>query len=142
MIDLNVTLLSVCQSALSDGGGYNSDASYVWNFMATTPSSSTTLLSSHEEKCSDFYIACRTNDIDKVKRILKTYKPADIDYIEPCGSTALHAASFYGYYEIVKLLLGCDASKNIKNKFGLTPSQEAKTPQIKNLFDRFGNSDA
>ncbi|CAF2072571.1 unnamed protein product, partial [Rotaria magnacalcarata] len=56
--------------------------------------------------------------------------------LQPNGSTALHAASFYGHKEIVNLLLERGAARNIVNKFNLTPFDEAQTKTIKNLFCR------
>lgn len=49
-----------------------------------------------EGTCSEFYMACRNNDMDKVKQLIKMMTPEDIDRIEPNGSTALHAACFHG----------------------------------------------
>ncbi|CAF1412684.1 unnamed protein product, partial [Didymodactylos carnosus] len=62
----------------------------------------------------------------------------------PNGSTALHAASFYGHYDIVRLLLNARASRSIKNKYECLPIHEAKTSQIRELFlrnesNRFGD---
>ena len=93
---------------------------------------------------SDFYKSCRNNDVDSVKSLVETMTPAQIDQLEPNGSTALHAACYYGHDEIVKLLLEKGASRSIKNKYDCTPYEEGKTDAIKELFsrenadDRFG----
>jgi hypothetical protein len=83
---------------------------------------------------SEFYYACRNGDAAKVKTLLSTMFTTDIDRIEPNGSTALHAAAYFGHTDIVRLLLDKDASRNQKNKYGKTPEEEAKTPEIAQLF--------
>lgn len=85
---------------------------------------------------SDFYHSCRNNDIKSVKSLLQTMTPAQIDQLEPNGSTALHAACYYGHDEIVKLLLEKGASRSIKNKYNLTPFEEGNTDAIRELFSR------
>ncbi|CAF4749805.1 unnamed protein product [Rotaria sp. Silwood1] len=45
---------------------------------------------------SDFYLACRNGDINAVKRMLCDKKRVNINRMEPNGSTALHAASYFG----------------------------------------------
>ncbi|CAF1307326.1 unnamed protein product [Didymodactylos carnosus] len=73
----------------------------------------------------------------------------DIDRLETTRmgkSTALHAASFYGHIEVVKLLLEHNASKTIRNFDNLTAEDEACTRDIKCLLSneednhRFGGS--
>jgi hypothetical protein len=83
---------------------------------------------------SDFYHACRNNDIDSVKSLVETMTSDQINKLEPNGSTALHAASYNGHYEIVELLLKKGASKSIKNQYNCTPYEEAKSDAIKQLF--------
>lgn len=85
---------------------------------------------------SDFYNACRDNDINSVKSLLQTMTPDRIDKLEPNNSTALHTASYNGHYEIVKLLLEKGASTSIKNRYNLTPYEEGKTDEIRKLFLR------
>ncbi|CAF4890082.1 unnamed protein product, partial [Rotaria magnacalcarata] len=62
---------------------------------------SSTTTTTSPPKCSDFYIACRDNNQGKVKELLETMTPDEVDRLEPNGSTALHAACFYGHYHIV-----------------------------------------
>ncbi|CAF3688360.1 unnamed protein product [Rotaria socialis] len=103
------------------------------------PTSSTTTTTS-PLKCSDFYIACRDNDQGKVKELLETMTPDEVDRLEPNGSTALHAACFYGHYHIVELLLKKGADRAVQNRHQCIPFDEAKNDDIKELFLRIPNS--
>jgi len=86
--------------------------------------------------CSNFYMACRNNNIKEVRKLLEKMTIDQIDQIEPNGSTALHAACFHGHIDIVKLLLEVGADRAIQNKFQCLPFDEAKNGQIKELFYR------
>ncbi|CAF1190990.1 unnamed protein product [Adineta ricciae] len=90
---------------------------------------------------SDLYLACKENRVEDVERRLQTATLEDINRIEPLESTALHAASFYGHEKIVKLLLDRGALRTIQNKHNLTPFQEAKTLEIRKLFERTPHSE-
>ncbi|CAF1605201.1 unnamed protein product [Didymodactylos carnosus] len=83
-----------------------------------------------------FYFACRTGDLDYVRRILPTMTWQQLNQIQHNGSTYLHVASYTGRTEIVRLLLqhGCLRSK--LNSYGLTPYDEALTEDVKALFHR------
>jgi ankyrin repeat protein len=83
---------------------------------------------------SEFYYACRSGDVAKVKTLLSSMSTTDIDRIEPNSSTALHAAAYFGHTDIVRLLLDKGASRSQKNKYDKTPEEEAKTPEIAQLF--------
>ncbi|CAF2019860.1 unnamed protein product [Rotaria magnacalcarata] len=86
---------------------------------------------------SDFYYACRNGLIDKVREQLSNMTLAEIDQIQANGSTALHAASYYGHAEIVKLLLDSGASRSIENEqHKCLPYDEAEKEEIKKLFIR------
>ncbi|CAF3451342.1 unnamed protein product [Rotaria sp. Silwood1] len=85
---------------------------------------------------SEFYLACRNGDIDTVKRLLPSLTLHDINRMEPNGSTALHAASYYNHFDIVKLLLEAGAVRSIINMYNMTPADEAATSAIKLLFRR------
>jgi hypothetical protein len=87
-------------------------------------------------KCSDFYLACRNNNVDEVKRLLETIDQCEMDIVEPNGSTALHAASFHGHREVVRLLLTAGADRALHNKYNYLPFDEAKDDEIKELFNR------
>ncbi|CAF0977669.1 unnamed protein product [Rotaria sp. Silwood1] len=105
--------------------------------IETTAPPPTTVASSNQ--LSDFYLACRNNNIEEVQRLLGTIEMNDVDRIEPNGSTALHAACFHGHQEIVDLLLKQGANRAIQNKYGCLPFDEAKTAEIKQLFYRIPN---
>ena len=90
--------------------------------------------------CSDFYLACRNNRVEEVTRFLKQMMLNEVDRMEANGSTALHAASYHGHYEIVKLLLEAGADRAIRNKYNNLPFDEAKNDDIKNLFLRVPNA--
>lgn len=92
--------------------------------------------SSTTTKPSKFYFACRNNDVNRVTSLLPTLTLEEINQTEPNGSTALHAAAYYGHHEIVSLLLSKGAQRMIKNIHGCTPYDEAKTEDIKQLFQR------
>jgi hypothetical protein len=89
---------------------------------------------------SEFYCACRDGDIDKVRKELPKMDLGELDKIQGNGSTALHAASYYGHTEIVKMLLNRGASRSIQNKHKCVPYDEAKTEEIKKLFLRQSSS--
>lgn len=59
-----------------------------------------------------------------------------VNQIEPNGSTALHAASFYNHSHIVQLLLSSGCSRTTLNFRGATADQEAATDEIRALFNR------
>ena len=85
---------------------------------------------------SELYKACRSGDLSMVALLLPLLTVEEINQLEPNGSTSLHAASFYGHIDIVRLLLEKGARRNVLNEFQLTPADEAKTSEIKQLFNR------
>jgi len=52
---------------------------------------------------------------------------ANIHATDNDGSTPLHFAAEYGNLEVVKLLLKRGADKNLKDKYGNTPLESAKS---------------
>ncbi|CAF4007354.1 unnamed protein product [Rotaria sp. Silwood1] len=87
---------------------------------------------------SDFYLACRNGDINAVKRMLCDKKRVNINRMEPNGSTALHAASYFGQADIVELLLKeKDIIVSQKNIYGFTAYQETTNDKIRQIFVRF-----
>ncbi|CAF1358130.1 unnamed protein product [Adineta steineri] len=86
------------------------------------------------QKTSNLYWACRNDDIDTVKKILPKLKLTNINLIESNGSTALHAASFYGHANIVRLLLQQGAQTDIRNKYDKTAEEEASTDEVRAAF--------
>ncbi|CAF3960268.1 unnamed protein product [Rotaria magnacalcarata] len=89
---------------------------------------------------SEFYRACQDGDIPLVEWLLPSFSLADVDRIEPNGSTALHAASSNGHPEVIRLLLEKGASRQQLNIFNITPANVAKTSEIKQLFHRPTNT--
>ncbi|CAF2810804.1 unnamed protein product [Rotaria sp. Silwood2] len=81
---------------------------------------------------SAFYRACCDGDLSIVKQLLPTLSLEEINRIEPNDSTALHAASHYGHYEIVELL----------RKKGAIPCDEASSPKIQEPFFMSSSADA
>jgi len=89
-----------------------------------------------QQKTSEFYWACRNGDMDTVKKILPSLKANEVNRIESNGSTALHAASYYGHANVVRLLLEHDADTTIRNKYEKTAKEEASTDEIRTLFEQ------
>ncbi|CAF1468658.1 unnamed protein product [Rotaria sp. Silwood1] len=85
---------------------------------------------------SQFYYACRNGHVDEVREQLPKMTLHEIDQIQANGSTALHAACYYGHVEIVKLLLKRGASRSIQNVHKCLPYDEAEKEEIKKLFLR------
>lgn len=83
---------------------------------------------------SEFYCACCNGDLTNVKALLTSMSTTEIDCMEPNGSTALHAASYFSHIDIVRLLLEKGASPDQKNKYGKMPEEEAKNSEIAQLF--------
>jgi len=95
--------------------------------MTSTSPSSTT---------SEFYYACRNGLIDQVREQLPNMSLEKINQVQSNGSTALHAACYYGHEEIVNLLLEKGASRSIPNKHKCIPYDETENEEIKKLFLR------
>lgn len=94
-------------------------------------------------KVSEFYLACRNGDLNTVQQLLPSLSDEQKNSLESNGSTALHAASYYGYHDIVKLLLENGCATWILNKYENTPYDEGKDEEMRQLFrrpDRDGDS--
>ncbi|CAF2689945.1 unnamed protein product [Rotaria sp. Silwood2] len=92
-------------------------------------------------EASALYWACRNGDIDTVQKLTASIPYADINCLEPNGSTALHAASFFGHANVVRLLLHqYGVMRHRRNRHGLTAYEEADTDEIHLLFHRSPNS--
>ncbi len=89
-------------------------------------------------KASEFYMACREGDLQRVNRYLKTLTVREINKVEVANnSTALHAASYFGHPDVVKRLLEVGANVHTRNGLGLTAEEEAQTQEIKDLFKQY-----
>jgi ankyrin repeat protein len=89
-----------------------------------------------ELKSSEFYFACRTGDLVSVDRLLNRLSFYELNRLEPNGSTALHAAAYYGHINIVQRLIEHGAIvRTLQNKYHLTPAQETKNEDIKRLLE-------
>lgn len=89
-----------------------------------------------ENRPSEFYFACRNDDIENVRRLLNEHSLEELDHMEPNGSTALHAACYFKRIEIVQLLLDRGFTRLVRNKYGHIPEGEAETDAIRELFKR------
>jgi hypothetical protein len=89
-----------------------------------------------ETNPSEFYFACRNNDIDTVQRLIAERSLEDLDQMEPNGSTALHAACFYKNVDVVRLLLERGFTRCVVNKYNNTPVKESEIQEIQDLFKR------
>ncbi|CAF1046140.1 unnamed protein product [Didymodactylos carnosus] len=93
---------------------------------------------SEELTSANLYHACENNNIGQVMRYTESENINNIinEKLHLSGSTALHIAAHKGHNEIVKLLLKNGAFRSITNKYGLTPFEEARTEETKDLFRR------
>ncbi|CAF1305599.1 unnamed protein product [Didymodactylos carnosus] len=85
---------------------------------------------------SDFYFACRNGRIEYVQEKLKTMTVDEINKVEPNGSTALHAATFYNHVNIVSELFKVQCSRTVYNNHGNLPYDEIQTDEMRQLFER------
>ncbi|EKX34971.1 hypothetical protein GUITHDRAFT_42184, partial [Guillardia theta CCMP2712] len=67
--------------------------------------------------------AAHVGDVDTVRILLR--QGANIDEKNYDGRTVLHIACAEGNYRMVEVLLNHGADKNIKDRWGNTPLQEA-----------------
>lgn len=78
------------------------------------------------------YLAARSGFYDMTKALLSKKCPVNAQQVD--GSTALHAASYFGQKEIVQLLLENGADSTIKNKWNNTAEDEAENEEVKGVF--------
>ncbi|CAF1179210.1 unnamed protein product [Rotaria sordida] len=75
---------------------------------------------------SEFYVACRSGDLNKVEYLLPRLSLYDLNQLESNGSTALHAAAFFGHINIVQLLMTHGGFlTTLRNRYNLTPAEES-----------------
>ncbi|CAF0975665.1 unnamed protein product [Adineta steineri] len=89
----------------------------------------------------DLYADCKDNNVEKIKEYIQHVPISQINHVESNGSTSLHVAAYYGFNELVKLLLKNGASRSIRNKHNLTAYEEARTSTIREIFKRFNDED-
>ncbi|CAF3960414.1 unnamed protein product, partial [Rotaria sp. Silwood1] len=88
-------------------------------------------------EASELYWACRAGDLETVKKIVHSTPFIDINRLEPNGSTALHAASFFGQVDVIRSLLHeKNIRRHMRNRYGMTAYEEAPNHQIRLLFHR------
>jgi hypothetical protein len=88
-------------------------------------------------EASELYWACRKGDLDTVKQIVATTNFIDINRLEPNGSTALHAATYFGHRDVVHFLLHeKGVARHRRNRHGYTAYQESPNNNIRQLYDR------
>ena len=102
-----------------------------------SPPPSSIVNTPHKGEANVFYFACRNGDIDTVKNLLPTLSYDRINELQPNGSTPLHAATYFGHGNIIRLLLdeyGCRRDQT--NLYGLTAYEEAQADNIRKIFHR------
>ncbi|UJR18299.1 hypothetical protein I4U23_005202 [Adineta vaga] len=90
---------------------------------------------------SEFYWSCRNGDLKAVQNIFSASNFSTINCLEPNGSTGLHAASYFGHFDVVKFLLQQGVLRHEKNLHGFSAYEEAATNEIRELFHRRCNSE-
>jgi hypothetical protein len=85
---------------------------------------------------SEFYLACRNGDLGTVQKLLPNMSDEQKNHIEPNGSTALHAATYFEHHAIVKLLLENGCATWIRNHYKNTAYNEAQDEEMRQLFHR------
>ena len=85
-----------------------------------------------ELKRSLLYLSARNGYYNITEYLIN--KGININDVQNCGSTALHGAAYYGQTLIIQLLIDHGIDTSIKNDYGHTAADEAKTPFIKELI--------
>ena len=85
-----------------------------------------------EHNHSVLYLTARAGFYDTTEALLKIGVSVNEQQVD--GSTALHAACFYGQRPVVELLLRYGADAAIKNKWGYSPADEAASAEIKQVI--------
>ena len=91
----------------------------------------------NNEGTSLLYIACRCGQTSVAKWLLDNGANIDVQLLEGSRSTPLHGAVFHGHLSTVELLLTQGADVNIKNQFGETAFENAKSPEVKNALEKY-----
>ena len=88
--------------------------------------------STDEHERSLLYVTARAGFYDTTKVLVKIGVPVNETQVD--GSTALHAASFYGQQPVVELLLRHGADPTVKNKWENSPADEAASTEIEQMI--------
>ena len=82
--------------------------------------------------------ACQTRDVPKVIELVYV-QGHDINALDNRGCTSLHSACYYGFGDIVQILMMAGADETITNDYKCTPAQLAKKMgriEVLELLDR------
>jgi hypothetical protein len=90
-----------------------------------------------EEKCPLVYLAARSGHNDIIQLLFR--KGANVN-ARGNGSSALHAAAFFGHAIAVQQLIALGASLTFKNRYNSLPIEEASIKAIKNCIRRAGDN--
>ncbi len=72
--------------------------------------------------------------------MLLTIPYDQLNQLEPNGSTPLHAATYFGHLDIVRLLLHeYSCQRHLRNYRGFTAYEEAQTDEMRQLYHRPSN---
>ena len=72
---------------------------------------------------ADAATAAQNRDMNTVRSLIR--QRADVNAVQPDGTTALHWAAHWNDLETVKLLIGAGANVKAMNRYGATPLSEA-----------------
>jgi ankyrin repeat protein len=93
-----------------------------------------TLLNKKDElNRSLLYLAARNGYYNLTEYLLN--KGINVNEVQKDGSSALHGAAFYGQQLIIQLLIDHGINTSIRNRFGSTAAEEARTTFIQDLIN-------
>ena len=105
---------------------------YTASLLAQISKDSSLATCTDEHNHSVLYLTARAGFYDTTEALLKIGVSVNEQQVD--GSTALHAACFYGQRPVVELLLRYGADAAIKNKWGYSPADEAASAEIKQVI--------
>jgi ankyrin repeat protein len=91
----------------------------------------------NKEGASLLYIASRCGRTSVAKWLLENGANVDLQLSTGSRSTPLHSAAYHGHLSTVELLLHHGADANIKNQFGETAFDNARSDEIKKLLKKY-----
>ncbi|CAF1486140.1 unnamed protein product [Rotaria sordida] len=83
------------------------------------------------------YLACRYGQTLVAKCLLEKGANVNIRLLKESESTPLHGAVYHGHVSTVDLLLSYGADVNIKNKYGSTPIDDARTDEMRQILKQY-----